>query len=93
MQQFRSYFAKNGAPEEISTDGGTNLVSGEMCNFFRRWGVDMRISSAYYPQSNGRAEAAVKTAKRLLRDNTGPGGTLNTDKVSVALLQYLNTPF
>ena len=52
----------------------------------------MRISSAYYPQSNGRAEAAVKTSKRLLRDNTGPGGTLDTDKMSMALLQYLNTP-
>ena len=25
-------------------------------------------------------------------DNTGPGGSLNTDKVSVALLQYYNTP-
>ena len=52
----------------------------------------MRVLSAYYPQSNGRAEAAVKTAKRILMDNTGPGGTLNTDKVSVALLQYHNTP-
>ena len=52
----------------------------------------MRVSSAYYPQSNGRAEAAVKTAKRILMDNTGPGGSLNTDKVSVALLQYHNTP-
>ena len=92
MQHFRSYFRKNGAPEEISTDGGTNLVSEDMRNFFRRWGVNMRISSAYYPQSNGRAEAAVKTAKRLLRDNTGPGGTLDTDEMSMALLQYLNTP-
>ena len=92
MQHFRSYFAKNGAPEEISTDGGTNLVSEDMRHFFRRWGVDMRISSAYYPQSNGRAEAAVKTAKRLLRDNTGPGGSLDTDKMAIALLQYLNTP-
>ena len=50
------------------------------------------MSSAYYPLSSGRAEAAVKTAKRILMDNTGPMGTLNTDKVSVALLQYHNTP-
>ena len=92
IKQFRSYFVRNGAPEEISTDGGTNLVSEEMCKFFNHWGAKMRISSAHFPQSNGRAEAAVKSAKRLLRDNTGPGGTLNTDKFSVALLQYLNTP-
>ena len=92
MQQFRLYFARSGAPEEISTDGGTNLVSEEMCKFFQDWGVNMRISSAYYPQSNGRAEAAVKAAKRLLMMNTGTGGSLNTDKVSAALLQYLNTP-
>ena len=28
----------------------------------------------------------------VVMDNTGPGGSLNTDKVSVALLQYYNTP-
>ena len=63
-----------------------------MTAFLRRWGVTTRISSAHYPQSNGRAEAAVKTAKRILRDNTGPSGSLDNDKVSLALLQYLNTP-
>ena len=76
----------------MSIDSGTNLVSEEMSRFVKCWRVNMRVSSAYYPQSNGRAEAAVKTAKRILMDNTGPGGTLNTDKVSVALLQYHNTP-
>ena len=89
---FRLYFSRWGAPEELSTDGGTNLVSDEMTSFFKRWGVNMRISSAYYPQSNGRAEAAVKTAKRLLRDNVGANGSLNTDRMSIALLQYRNTP-
>ena len=34
----------------------------------------------------------MKTAKRILMDNTGPAGSLNTDKVAVALLQYHNTP-
>lgn len=89
---FRQYFQRWGAPESVSTDGGTNLTSAEMCQFFNRWGVEQRVASAHFPQSNGRAEAAVKSAKRLLRDNTGPGGGLDVDRASVALLQYLNTP-
>ncbi|XP_076054512.1 uncharacterized protein LOC143033212 [Oratosquilla oratoria] len=92
MKHLRHYFTRWGAPEQLSTDGGTNLVSGEMTAFLRRWGVTTRLSSAQYPQSNGRAEAAVKTAKRILRDNTGTSGSLDNDKVSLALLQYLNTP-
>ncbi|KAK3894918.1 hypothetical protein Pcinc_001366 [Petrolisthes cinctipes] len=92
LSVMRQYFQRWGAPESISTDGGTNLTSEEMSNFLERWGVERRVSSAHFPQSNGRAEAAVKSAKRLLRANTGGGGSLRTDKVSVALLQYLNSP-
>lgn len=92
MKHLRHFFTRWGAPEQLSTDGGTNLVSGEMTAFLKRWGVATRLSSAQYPQSNGRAEAAVKTAKRMLRDNTGTSGSLDNDKVSLALLQYLNTP-
>ncbi|XP_064090797.1 uncharacterized protein K02A2.6-like [Macrobrachium nipponense] len=50
----RSYFSRWGAPEQISTDRGTNLASEEMVAFFRRWGVKVRLSSAQYPQSNGK---------------------------------------
>ncbi|XP_064089962.1 uncharacterized protein LOC135203965 [Macrobrachium nipponense] len=89
---FRSYFSRWGAPEQISTDGGTNLASEEMVAFFTRWGVKVRLSSAHYPQSNGRAEAAVKSAKWLLRENMSKGGALESDKTALATLQYLNTP-
>ena len=92
MKVLRTYFTRWGAPEEISTDGGTNLVSDEMSSFFKRWAVKVRLSSAQYPQSNGRAEAAVKTAKRIIRSNTGEGGTLDCDRASLAILEYLNTP-
>ena len=44
------------------------------------------------PQSNGRAEVGVKTAKRILMDNLNKDGSLNNDKVTAALLQYKNTP-
>ena len=92
MAVFRQYFARWGAPESISTDGGTNLTSEEVSKFMGCWDVAMRTSSAHFPQSNGRAEVAVKSAKRLLRDNTTPGGSLNINKFAKAMLQYLNTP-
>ena len=46
----------------------------------------------YYPQSNGRAEAAVKSIKRLINGNTGNRGSINTDQIAQALLQHCNTP-
>ena len=92
IRKFRQYFIRWGSPEELATDGGTNLTSDEMYAFLKKWGVATRLSSAHYPQSNGRAEAGVRVAKRILRDNTGDGGSLDTDNVAKALLQYLNTP-
>ena len=88
----RRSFMRWGAPEVLSTDGGTNLVSDDMRAFYQRWAVRLRVSSAHYPQSNGRAEAAVKSAKRTLRSNVGADGDLDNDQVSRALMQYLNTP-
>ena len=50
------------------------------------------MSSVYFPQSNGRAEVAVKSAKRMLRANVSPNGDLNNDSFLRALLQLRNTP-
>ena len=88
----RQVFATFGVPEELSSDGGPEFVSQETKDFLSRWGVRHRLSSAYFPQSNGRAEVAVKMTKRLLEDNVTENGDLNTDKVLRALLQQRNTP-
>ena len=61
--------------DRISSDGGPEFVSAEIRDFYKRWGVYHRLSSAYFPQSNGRAEVAVKLTKRLLEDNVGVNGT------------------
>ena len=42
--------------------------------------------------SNGRAEVAVKKAKRTLMDNIGPTGSLDNDGLLRAMLQLRNTP-
>ena len=79
-------------PEELSSDGGPEFTASSTCDFLGKWGVKHRISSAYHPQSNGRAEVAVKTTKRLLRSNIGPTGSLDNDRFLRALLQLRNTP-
>ena len=91
-QALRHVFVTFGVPEEISSDGGPEFTSGETTDFFSCWGIRHRLSSAYFPQSNGRAEVAVKMTKRLLEDNVGEDGNVNTDKVACALLQQRNTP-
>ena len=88
----RSVFHTYGAPMRIYTDGGLAFASQETKHFLETWGVEHIISSAHYPQSNGRAELGVKTAKRILHENVSSTGSLNTEAASKALLQYRNTP-
>ena len=92
-KSFLRWFATFGVPDKMSTDGGPPYNSFEYSQFLKTWKVEKRKSSAYYAQSNGRAEAAVKTAKRLLLGNTNHvTGEVETDAVSRALLAHRNTP-
>ena len=78
VNTFREFFHRWGVPEEISLDGGPNLASNEVKSWLKKWGVSIRLSSAYYPQSNGRAEVAVKSIKRLINGNIENKGSINT---------------
>ena len=92
LRTCRSLFAHFGVPEEIASDGGPPFQGYEWFQFLKQWGIHWRLSSANFPQSNGRAELAVKSCKRLLEGNVDATGRLDTTKVTRALLQYRNTP-
>ncbi len=88
----RRVFGTYGIPDELATDGGLEFTSHTMQKFLADWGVNHRRSSVAFPHSNSRAEIGVKTAKRMLCDNTGPHGGLNLDAFQRAMLNYRNTP-
>ena len=85
--------------DDLSSDGGPEFIAGETqemlkrwgVNHYPRWGVNHCPSSAYFPQSNGQAEVAVRITN--LEDNVGPNGSLNNIKVVRALLQLRNTQY
>lgn len=56
-----------------------------------RWGVHHVITSPHYPQSNGHAEAVVKTVKHLIL-KVAPTGNIDSEEFNQSLLEFLNTP-
>ena len=93
IKTLRNLFAQmgTGVPEELATNGGPSITLYETRHFFKQWGIRHKISAAHYAQSNKRAEAAVKTTKRLLCNNTERWGMIDMEGVAKALLQYRNT--
>ena len=93
ISHLRRFFATFGVPNELSSDGGSEFISSATESFLARWGVHHRTSSSYLPQSNGRAELAVKKVKRFLPSciNTR-SGSLDTDQFLRGMLQIRNTP-
>ena len=83
VQLTKAHFARFGIPERLVTDNGPQFVSSEYKQFASEYGFEHVTSSPYWPQGNGKAEAAVKIVKRMYQKN---------QDIHLALLDYRNTP-
>ena len=76
-------FSRYGIPHQLQSDNGTQFTCSEFAAFSTEWGFQHTTSSPGHQQSNGKAEAAVKIIKRLMKRAEDP---------YLALLEYRNTP-
>ncbi|XP_039453132.1 uncharacterized protein K02A2.6-like [Culex pipiens pallens] len=60
-------FARFGVPQRVVTDNGTNFANRKMVQFANNWDFELVTSAPHHQQSNGKAEAAVKIAKQLMK--------------------------
>ena len=91
IQSLREVFVTLGVPVRLRTDGGPQYKSREVAVFLKRWGVAHVFSTPYYAQSNGHAEAAVKTVKHLIGKTT-TNGSIDDERMYRGLLELRNTP-
>ena len=60
-------FPRHGILEVLVTDNRTQFSLSEFAKFAKTWRFEHKTSSPRYPQSNGKAENAVKVCKALLK--------------------------
>ncbi|XP_055585149.1 uncharacterized protein K02A2.6-like [Uranotaenia lowii] len=91
VAMFREIFTRNGMPETLVTDNGTQFASKEFEAFCSNHGILHLRTPPYHPQSNGLAEKFVDTFKRGLRKITTGGEPLR-EAIDTFLLCYRSTP-
>ena len=79
--------ARYGIPKRVVSDNGPQYTSSEFQDFSNKYEFEHVTSSPRYPQSNGKAESAVKTAKRIMEKALDA----KSDPY-LAILEYRNTP-
>ena len=91
IRVLRKCFSLVGIPCMLVSDGGPQFKSMAFKEWCKSWGIKNEYSSPYNPRSNGLAEAAVKTLKKLVSKTT-TNGNIETDAFYKAILELRNTP-
>ena len=87
IQALKMTFGCHGIPESLVSDNGPAYASDEFHKFAVQWEFQHITTSPHYPQSNGKAESAVKTCKALLKK-----AQLAKSDINLALLNHCNIP-
>ena len=87
IKALKAMFSRFGIPDSIVSDNGPQFSSDEFAIFCQKLSIKHLTSSPHYPQSNGKAENAVKTVKKLFNKCKSLG-----QSEYLALPDWRNTP-
>ena len=87
IKKLKGQIAAYGIPDEVVSDNGPQYESDEFQAFAKSFGFKQTRTSPHHPQSNGKAESAVKQSIKILQMTRESG----TDYY-LALLNIRNTP-
>ena len=66
INKLRAIFATHGLPQLFVTDNSNQFTSSEFQSFMKSNGIKHVCSSPYHPSTNGLAERAVQSFKKVL---------------------------
>ncbi|CAB3988096.1 Retrovirus-related Pol poly from transposon, partial [Paramuricea clavata] len=87
IQKLKAHMARCGVPERVVSDNGPQYSFSEFQDFAAQYEFEHVTTSPRYPQSNGKAESVVKTAKRIMMKALDA----KADPY-LAMLEHRNTP-
>jgi hypothetical protein len=86
IKKLTPHLARFGIPNTLVTDNGPQFISDNFRDFSMKYQFDHITTSSNHHQSNGKAESAVKQAKRIIRTCKS-----SNDDIYFALLVFRNT--
>lgn len=87
IRKLRSQFARSGIPDTVMSDNGPHFSCKEFAKFAIEYEFQHITLSPNYPESNGKVEEAVKSAKRIMKRARS-----SKQDVYLSLLDFRNTP-
>lgn len=67
INKLKKVFSTHGIPLTLISDGGPQFTSKIFKNFANDWNFDHIVVSPHYQQSNGMAERAIQTVKKIIK--------------------------
>ena len=72
VRELRCHFTTLGISSQLSSDGGPEYTAHATQKFLKEWKASFRLSSAYFPHSNQRAEVGVRRHEKSYFPSTTP---------------------